>query len=110
MDLIEYSSAQDITVSSIDGHRSVATASLSPTTEPGVWWVARVFVRPEYRKKGLGRAVVDKIKAAAQQRGVHKLVVCPGGYDIPQEVQEAFYVSCGFEKVCEGTYEALLSP
>lgn len=66
------------------------------------WWLARVVVKKEHRMKGLGRKLLDELKKKAKKV---KIVVCPGGYDITQEEQFAFYRKMGFVETEEGSME-----
>ena len=52
--------------------------------------------------KGLGRKLLDELKKKAKKV---KIVVCPGGYDITQEEQFAFYRKMGFVETEEGSME-----
>lgn len=60
-----------------------------------VWWICRVKVEPKYRRRGYGRALVEELSKI--QRG-HPMIVTPGGYDMTQEEQDAFYTACGFTR------------
>jgi hypothetical protein len=64
-----------------------------------VWWIARVKVDENYQRMGYGK---DLVTTLASLRKGHVMVVAPGGYSTPQEVQEAFYLSCGF--IRQGDY------
>lgn len=37
------------------------------------WWVQSVYVRPEYRGRGIYRAMYDKVKAMASEQGVTQI-------------------------------------
>lgn len=81
---------------------SVAEASM---LRPGVWWIARVFVLPEHRRQGVGKALVNRLvdECFAQEPG--EVIVAPGGYDTEPEVQYAFYKSVGFVEVEPGLFK-----
>jgi len=64
--------------------------------EPGIWWVARVKVHNDHQRKGLGRELVRRMTDACANRKAREVRVCPGGYNIPEEQQRAFYAACGF--------------
>jgi GNAT superfamily N-acetyltransferase len=56
-----------------------------------------VFVRPSLRRKGVGKALLNLLFKKLHSLGAEWVDVAPGGYDLPQEQQYAFYSSCGFE-------------
>jgi GNAT superfamily N-acetyltransferase len=76
------------------------TEDLSDVTGP-IWWINRVLVPKELRGKGIGRELLCRLKGAVTAQGGSGMIVTPGGYDIPQEDQIAFYRACGFEVVRE---------
>ncbi len=55
-----------------------------------------VYVHPEYRSRGLGNALLEKIIAVAKQDGVHTLI---GGIDATNEVSIALHKKFGFAEV-----------
>lgn len=59
------------------------------------WYVSRVIVKQPYRKMGLGKRLVRALQTAMINQG-GKVLVDPGGYDIPHEEQVTFYKKCGF--------------
>ena len=67
-------------------------------TEPHAWWLARLKVEPGYRRKGYGTRLLEVAKELLQGKA-DRLIVCPGGYDIPWEDQVAFYEANGFKRV-----------
>jgi GNAT superfamily N-acetyltransferase len=54
------------------------------------WFVNRVFIRPEFRRQGLGRALVLRMLEEVTRQGCKRLVLTPGGYDLPYEAQRDF--------------------
>jgi len=66
-----------------------------------VWWINRVLVPKSLRGKGLGRELLRRLKGAVTAQGGKGMIVTPGGYDIPQGDQIAFYRACDFEVVRE---------
>jgi GNAT superfamily N-acetyltransferase len=64
----------------------------------------RMYVEPDQRGKGVGRAVLAGLEAAAKQLGVRRLVLETGIY---QEAALSFYRRAGFTQVeCWGEYAA----
>jgi putative acetyltransferase len=61
-----------------------------------------MYVEPDYRGKGVGRAVLARLEAAARELGVERLVLETGVY---QEAAIALYRRAGFTQVdCWGEY------
>jgi putative acetyltransferase len=64
--------------------------------------VKRMYVEPELRGKGVGRAVLMSLEAAARQMGVQRLVLETGDQ---QEAAIALYRGAGFTPIdCWGEY------
>jgi putative acetyltransferase len=71
---------------------------LDPTTAEA----KRMYVEPDQRGKGVGRAVLAGLEAAAKQLGVRRLVLETGIY---QDAALSFYRRAGFTQVdCWGEY------
>jgi GNAT superfamily N-acetyltransferase len=71
---------------------------LDPTTAEA----KRMYVEPDHRGKGVGRAVLAGLEAAARQLGVRRLVLETGIY---QDAALSFYRRAGFTQVdCWGEY------
>lgn len=64
------------------------------------WWLSRIKVYPEYRKRGYGIWLIETLKARANRIPI---LVEPGGYDLTREEQWAFYEACGFVDQKDGT-------
>ena len=64
-----------------------------------IWWIQSVYVKPEYRRKGIYRAMYSQLKAMAD---ASKVPVC--GFRLYAETDNtnahATYKECGME-VCE---------
>ena len=84
-----------------DGGRAVgcgAVRMLDPTTAEA----KRMYVEPDQRGKGIGRAVLDGLEAAARQLGAQRLVLETG---IHQDAAIALYRRAGFRQIdCWGEY------
>ena len=84
-----------------DGDRAVGCGAIrviGPTTAEA----KRMYVEPDYRGKGVGRAVLARLEAAARELGVERLVLETGVY---QEAAIALYRGAGFTRVdCWGEY------
>jgi GNAT superfamily N-acetyltransferase len=98
------STPQSVSVSlNEDGHPGgVAEAS---DTYNGSWFVNRVLVPHKYRGQGRGKLLVTTLLAEVTKQGCTRLVLTPGGYDIPYHEQEAFYLKCGFRLIEPGLME-----
>lgn len=84
-----------VTVGFMTGRLSVAVCNV--TRLPQYWWVARVFVKSDYRRQQLGSACLRRaIELIGRQEGPERIVVAPGGYSTPRHVQRAFYLVHGF--------------
>ena len=71
---------------------------IDPTTAEA----KRMYVEPDQRGKGVGRAVLASLEAAARQLGVQRLVLETGIY---QEAALVFYRRAGFTEIdCWGEY------
>lgn len=58
----------DLVATSTDG-RIVGVASVGPHGTPRIAWISKVFVARGERRRGLGRALLDAMHAAARVRG-----------------------------------------
>jgi len=78
----------------------VATASIDELAD--FWWVSRVFVKKEYRGKGLGSRCLKRAVELVRLQNKKPVIVSPEGYDTPLEAQQSFYEENGFVKGPEG--------
>jgi GNAT superfamily N-acetyltransferase len=82
-------------------HRAIGCGAirvLDPTTAE----VKRMYVEPEFRGKGVGRAVLASLESAARELGVRRLVLETG---IHQEEALSLYLRAGFTQLdCWGEY------
>jgi GNAT superfamily N-acetyltransferase len=72
------------------------------------WTICRVLVRlPENRRKGYGRLALRKLVGQWNmvRQSNERLLVQPGGYNMPWLEQCAFYEACGFTPIGDGVYE-----
>jgi len=63
---------------------------------PSHWWVSRVFVKQGYRRRGFGSRCLKRAIELVRKQNAKPIIVMPGGYDIPFEVQQSFYRHHGF--------------
>ena len=84
-----------------DGDRAVGCGAirlLDPTTAE----VKRMFVEPDQRGRGVGKAVLTSLEAAAKNMGVQRLALETG---VHQHAAIALYRRAGFTQVdCWGAY------
>lgn len=64
------------------------------------WWLSRVLVKESFRRRGLGRKLIEKLKGCSRGKLIE---VMPGGYNMKREDQFNFYERCGFKKLDENT-------
>lgn len=70
--------------------------------EPGVGEVKRMYVRPDARRRGVARAVLDKLEQTARELGFHVLRLETG---IRQPEAIALYEGRGYRRIpCFGEY------
>lgn len=98
------SNSQSVCILLNDGGRPAGVAEASNMYD-GSWYVNRVLVPHKYRGQGRGRVLVTRLLTEVTKQGCTKLVLTPGGYDIPYEQQEAFYLKCGFRLIEKGLME-----
>lgn len=82
-----------------DGKMRPVGCAEASRVQDGEWFVNRVFIHPEHRRKGIGKILVTKMLEEATRQGCTKMVLTPGGYGFPYEAQRDFYVSCGFRVI-----------
>jgi putative acetyltransferase len=64
----------------------------------------RMYVEPDHQGRGIGRAILSRLEAAARQLGAQRLVLETG---IHQEAAMAVYRHAGFTQIaCWGEYAA----
>lgn len=59
-------------VAEVEG-RAVGIACVGPQGEPGAAWVSKVFVERAARGRGVGRALMEAVEAAARARGYRRI-------------------------------------
>lgn len=80
----------------IDQDRVVGISGLYGwKSEPGVAWIGWTVVAPEFRRLGIGSALLDRVKHTAVLKGFHTLKV----YTVPGEAVDRFYRAQGFDVV-----------
>lgn len=83
----------------VDGKMWPAGVAEASWIQDGEWFVNRVFIRPEHRRKGIGKVLVTRMLEEATRQGCTKMILTPGGYDLTYEQQRDFYVACGFRVI-----------
>lgn len=70
---------------------------------PGIGEIKRMFVRPEGRRRGVARAILEELEAAARTRGCRRLLV-ETGWNQPEAI--GLYQHAGYAPIpCYGEYE-----
>jgi GNAT superfamily N-acetyltransferase len=88
-----------------DEGRVVGTATITPVPgRRGLWILANVAVYPEYRRRGIGRALVEACVALARSRGAKAINLEVDRSNLPAQ---RIYRSLGFETV-EGVVDLVL--
>ncbi len=78
-----------------DGAKAVGCGAIR-VLEPTTAEIKRMYVEPEQRGKGVGRAILVRLELAARRVGVRRLVLETGIY---QEAAIALYRQAGFRKI-----------
>lgn len=85
----------------VDGNELLGTAALvesdmdsHPELSP---WLASVFVNPDYRKRGIGAALVKKVMEQARAQGISPLYLFTPD-------QAPFYTALGWQFVAQESY------
>lgn len=90
------------------GYFKTSTAS-ADLLDKDVWYINRVFVQKEDRRKHIGTDLVKRMQEEIKARNPNAImIVTPGGYDTPAQVQIAFYRSIGFVKGMHGNVQCLV--
>lgn len=64
--------------------------------EPGICEMKRLFVKPEYRSKGVGKALANEIISEAKKKGYKKMLLDTGDFMV---AAQKLYSSLGFRIV-----------
>lgn len=73
------------------------------------WWLNRVVIAPKAQQgKGLGGKLLEKLKKVVAGAGGKFLLVAPGGYTTPYEMQVRFYRKHGFKDVIDPERKGVL--
>lgn len=73
--------------------------------EGETWLLTRINVHRDFRRQGNGSALLTEVASRLRRQGALSLIVAPGGYDTPPEVQQAFFTSLGFSSSPSGYLE-----
>ncbi|NLL76219.1 MAG: GNAT family N-acetyltransferase [Clostridiales bacterium] len=69
---------------------------------PNTAWITLLLVKPEYRRRGIGRCMYEKSEKVLRDKGVHKIYIGQdfanlfSGIPSPQKENEEFFRMCGF--------------
>jgi len=91
---IEVQQPEHVSVNLQVGHVGVANASIDHVVDH--WWVSRVVVKEPFRRQGFGSRCLMRAVELVREMSSEPIVVAPGGYDVPYEVQRAFYARHDF--------------
>lgn len=101
--LIDYrvsATKDNVSIIAIDSSKPIGGADMSFTGEVIVgipaWWLSRLNVKKEYRRKGIGKSLINILVEHALG---YPIIVAPGGYDTPVKEKKSFYASVGFVKL-----------
>ncbi len=84
-----------------DGAKAIGCGAIR-VLEPTTAEIKRMYVEPEQRGKGVGRAILVRLELAARRVAVKRLVLETGIY---QEAAIALYRQAGFSEIpCWGEY------
>ena len=59
---------------------------------PESWFIASMWVKPEYRRQGIGRSLFLELRHRAEEKGARDM----GGFANPAEASAMFWDSLGF--------------
>lgn len=62
------------------------------------WYLNRLVVKPSYRGKKIGTALLERLLSELETRGGLPVIVEPGGYGSDVEELRSFYQRFGFEE------------
>lgn len=83
------------------GERAVGTATIAEyDAERGVAWIYAMWVAPDARGAGVGRALIDAAEGWARGRGCDHLVL---SVTETNDVARRFYEACGFAEGSDRT-------
>lgn len=68
------------------------------------WYIDRLFVKPNYRKKGCGTYLLNRFILEVKCKKGRYLEVYPGGYDMDRTKQLKFYMDRGFKDHSKGKF------
>jgi GNAT superfamily N-acetyltransferase len=103
--LKKYGGPKGCLVLALWNNEPAACIALQPLQQDGVSEIKRLFVRPQYRGKGIGDALVKVILKEAHEKGCKKIVL-----DTLEKLQPAIklYLNYGFQNT-SAYYENPLS-
>jgi GNAT superfamily N-acetyltransferase len=95
-----------LTVRSEHFSRGCINADRADFMGEGVWWLARLRIRPEYQEQGYGAMLLKQLQSELLEHADFKtLVVAPGGYNSNPKRLFAFYRRHGFKSRADEALE-----
>jgi len=76
-------------------HLSIRTDYVNGTDTSPIVFVEAIYVLPDYRKKGIGKALLDYAEAIAREKGITQLA---SDCLIDNHASEVFHKNCGFRE------------
>jgi len=75
--------------------------------QDGALYIGRLSVDPEYRRRGIARALMDEAEREARRRGMPRMTL---GVRLELEENRRLFRSCGFEDAVFKSHEGFSEP
>ena len=75
--------------------------------EDGAFYISRLSVHPERRRRGMARALMDEAELEARRQGFSRMTL---GVRLELEENRRFFRSCGFEDASLRSHEGFSEP
>jgi len=76
-------------------HLAIRSDYVNGTNTSPVLYVEAIYVLPDYRKRGVGRKLLDFAESLAKQKGISQLA---SDCLLDNQISERFHKSCGFRE------------